>query len=250
LTPLVEFYNTDRQLATFLGQLETMANQSPDGKLSIEAMTNEQANALNASPDLAKLLWDQGALDRSVYAYIFGPEAAIEEGLYDEPEIQRGREGGESEPFRAPDPLKDPAWQQTAGEMEKIGGSVARIGANEAGMAEVPTPQRRRMAAENAVARSRLSPRALAAIQDIGEREADLQTFDPTEYAAELGEKGRGTMDVAISTPDGDEVQARIAESRSKKTGNIFKKLIDAFSGAGETPSGQAADAAMPQDIG
>ena len=287
LTPLLEFYKTDRELASFVGQLESMAKTSPDGKLSIEAMTNEQANALNASPDLAKLLWDQGALDRSVYAYIFGPDAAIEEGLYGESEIQRGRKGGESEPFRAPDPLKDSAWQQTAGEMEKIGGSVPRLGADEAGMAEVPTPQRRRMAAENAVAK-RAQVEAMST--DIGEKPEgkidpiDVGSASTTESIAAAtaetpgprlglqplamgrtpsslkpGEEIRplrakqpsgGTLEMTLRTDAGDEVQARIAESRSKKTGNIFKKLVDALAGAGDTPSGQAADAAMPQDMG
>jgi hypothetical protein len=214
---------------------------------SIRGTAGSQARAAtvleNSGEDLLTILRDKGIIDTDLMNW-----AGIAEPTYDpdiEADVQAQSQRRLAQGGRR---ATSPAWQQTAGEMEKIGGSVPRLGAEEAGMAEVPTPQRRRMAAENAVAKSRFSPEALANIQDIGEREAEVQppghaaAYRKAADEAELRGLGTGTTDVAVSTEDGDVATISVANARSEQSKKLFRNLLNAFTGGEETKEGRVAE--------
>jgi hypothetical protein len=244
LTPLLEFYKSDRKLASTMGQLEAMT-ETAGGPLTMQHVSDTDMERVleNSGEDLLTILRDKGIIDTDLMNW-----AGIAEPTYDpdiEADVQAQSQRRLAQGGRR---ATSPAWQQTAGEMEKIGGSVPRLGAEEAGMAEVPTPQRRRMAAENAVAKSRFSPEALANIQDIGEREAEVQppghaaAYRKAADEAELRGLGTGTTDVAVSTEDGDVATISVANARSEQSKKLFRNLLNAFTGGEETKEGRVAE--------
>lgn len=190
ISPIMAFYKTTEQAASFLGQLEKLSDLK-GGPLGVDDLNTDTLDMLSTSPELLNTLLKSGVIDNSAYAFA-DPEGAAEMGL----KVGAGgiQRGGDIFTVTGDDP-RAAQMAQIEEELSRKQTDIPRIGADDsmpAIEADDPMPVARNKAVARAMEKraAKAAPKASPPKRSSAPKKAMGEMPPP----ADMGEKPEGEL--------------------------------------------------------